>query len=503
MSYANGAVFLAIDVGTGTLKAAVAAPGGNLLSTASAPVPYEPQDPDAPFSRAFEIDALWPTIAETARRALHDAGVRDGAVAAIGVTSQRQSIGALDADGHDLFLCPNMDLRALFEGLAFDEEHAEEVYRVTGHLPSYMLAPIKLRWRRQNDPDAFERISTVLTVGDWVGYRLTGERALQETLASESGLLDVTSGELSASLLETLGLRTDFFPAITGLGKALGVLSRDAANQLGVSPGVPVVVAGPDTQCGLLAMGSTTSGDTGVVAGWSVTTQSVTAAPQPDPARRTWVGRHVVPQRWVAEANAGDGGNAYRWLMELLLGPANGGFERMEAMAAQSPAGAEGAVALIGPAPLDLSRPGLQPGGLLFPVPVTFSGLDRARLARASLENVVFAVRGAMDLLGEVTNTAPNGLAVGGGMTRTRLFGQVLADVTSRPIRIAATPQVSLQGAALAAEAALEGGDALGQLADAARDSLREVTPDPVAQHEYQEHYARWLDAQSRLKGFL
>ena len=250
-------------------------------------------------------------------------------------------------------------------------------------------------------------------------------------------------------------------------------------------------------------MGVTSHGNTGVVAGWSVTAQSVTVSPQPDAARRTWVGRHVLPSRWVAEANAGDGGNAYRWLLELLVGPEDGGFRRMEALAAEAPAGSDGAVALIGPAPLDLSQPRLQPGGLLFPVPVTFSGLDRARLARAALENVVFAVRGAADLLGEVTGAVPNSLAVGGGMTRTELFTQVLADVMAHPIRVAPAPEVSLQGAALAAEAALEGGDALAQMAEAARGNLREVTPDPVAQHEYQEHYARWLDARARLEGFL
>ena len=210
-----------------------------------------------------------------------------------------------------------------------------------------------------------------------------------------------------------------------------------------------------------------------------------------------------MPGRWVAEANAGDGGNAYQWLTELLVGAEARGFERMEALAAQAPPGSEGALALLGPAPLDLSRTGLRPGGLLFPVPVTFGGLDRARLARAALENVAYAVRGSVELLSEVTGAAPDALAVGGGMTHTSLFTQVLADVLGRPVHVAAVPDVSLQGAAMSAEAALEGGDALAQLAESARDGLREVAPDPADSHEYQEHYARWLDAQSRLEGFL
>ena len=503
MSAAPGAAILAIDVGTGTLKAAVSTLGGRLLSRATAPVPYRAADDASSLSRSFAPGELWTAALNTARQALHDAGVRSGSVAAVGVASQRQGIGALDADGAELYLGPNLDLLALFEGMAIDGDHPDLVYPVTGHLPSFLLAPAKLRWHQLHQPELYESIATVLTVGDWVGYRLTGELAMQETLAAEAGLLDVATGALAAPLLKALGLRTDCFPPITPPLARLGGLSASAAAELGLARGVPVVIAGPDTQCGLLGMGAASPGDTGVVAGWSVTAQSVTATPQPDAARRTWVGRHVIPGRWTAEANAGDGGNAYRWLSELLVGSEDGVFERMEALAAGVPPGAEGAVALLGPAPLDLSRTGLRPGGLLFPVPVTFSGLDRGRLARAALENVVYAVRGASELLAEVTGRQAGGLAVGGGMTRTALFSQMLADVLGRPIHAASTPDVSLQGAAMAAEAALEGGDALAQLAEAARLGLREVTPDPVSQHEYQEHYARWVDAQRRLEGFL
>ena len=503
MSASNGGKVLAIDVGTGKVKAAVAARGGRLLSTSSAPAPYRPNADDVPLGRDFDPASLWAAIVDTTRRAMRKARATGGGIAVIAVTSQRQGIGALDAEGSDLFLGPNMDLRALFEGMAIDGDHPDLVYPVTGHLPSFMLAHAKLRWRQLHDPEVYESIASVVTVADWVGHRLTGELALQETLAAEAGLLDVANGGLAAQLFETLGLRTDCFPPITKLGTKLGGLCAAAAGELGLASGVPVVVAGPDTQCGLLAMGAASPGQSGVVAGWSVTSQAITDTPRLDARRRTWAGRHVVPGRWVAEANAGDGGNAYQWLTELLVGEEARGFERMEALAAQAPPGSEGALALLGPAPLDLSRTGLRPGGLLFPVPVTFGGLDRARLARAALENVAYAVRGSVELLSEVTGAAPDALAVGGGMTHTSLFTQVLADVLGRPVHVAAVPDVSLQGAAMAAEAALEGGDALAQLAQSARDGLQKATPDPADSHEYQEHYARWLDAQSRLEGFL
>ena len=59
MSKTPGAAILSIDVGTGSLKAAVSAPGGKLLSTASASVPYLPVLEDAPLSRAFDAGTLW------------------------------------------------------------------------------------------------------------------------------------------------------------------------------------------------------------------------------------------------------------------------------------------------------------------------------------------------------------------------------------------------------------------------------------------------------------
>ena len=136
-------------------------------------------------------------------------------------------------------------------------------------------------------------------------------------------------------------------------------------------------------------------------------------------------------------------------------------------------------------------------------MPVTFGGLDRSQLARAAIENVAYAVRGSCELLVDVTGDTPGTLAVGGGMTRSALFTQVLVDVMGRPLQASTMPDVSLRGAALAAEAALEGGGALAPLAESARGALRTVELDAVDTHEYQEHYARCMDAQARLEGFL
>ena len=494
---------LAIDIGTSALKVVLTGPTGHILASSVAPTSYITPDDASELSREFSPDNLWAALVNLIVQTLQSRNITGNAVTAIGITSQRQGVGFLGRAGQEMYLGPNLDLRAVFEGAGMDEDFSDDVYATTGHLPSFFFAPAKLRWFQANRPDEYDRIATVLTLGDWVAYRLTGELAAQEALAAEAGLLNIVSGGWATGLLEQLGLRTDWFPALTKPGISVGGVTKAVAEAIGLKPGTPVVVAGPDTQCGLLAMGVVEPGAVGVVAGWSVTAQAVTATPQPDTAKRTWGGRHLVTGRWITEANAGDGGNAYRWLRDLIFGTADDAYQAMEGMAANVPPGADGMLALLGPAPLDLSRPGLRAGGILFPVPTTFSSLGQGHLARGALENIAFAVRGACELLEEVTGAPASDISLGGGMTRTVLFTQILADVLGRPIHVASTPDASAVGAALIAGASLSGDSDFVELAATAKQGLHTIEPEPGVTAEYEEHYGRWLEAQERLNGFL
>jgi len=494
---------LAIDVGTSSMKVVLTDEKGRVLASSFAATAYATPDDASELTREFIPDELWNTILNLINQTLHSTNITGNSVTAIGITCQRQGIGMLDNSGNPLYLGPNLDLRAVFEGVALDEEFGDMVYSTTGHLPSFFFAPAKLRWFQANRPEVYARIATVLTLGDWVAYRLTGEVAGNETLAEEAGLLDVASGEWATQLMSQLGVRNDCFPTLTAPGTSLGGVTKAIAEATGLKPGTPVVVAGPDTQCGLLAMGVVERGSVGVVAGWSVTAQAVTATPQPDTRKRTWVGRHIVPGRWIAEANAGDGGNAYRWLRDLVFGTADDAYQAMEGMANNVAPGSDGLLALLGPAPLHLSQPGLRPGGFIFPVPTTFSEYGQGHLARGAMENIAYAVRGSCSMLEEVTDSAISNIAVCGGMTRTKLFNQILADVLGRSINVSSTPDASAIGAALIAGASLSSNPDLAGLAANASATLTTVEPQPVAAAEYEEHYGRWVEAQERLQGFL
>ena len=127
-------------------------------------------------------------------------------ISAIAVTSQRQSLVFLDESGGVIYGGPNTDLRAVFEGFALDFEHGRAISAATGGRPAFMTAPGKLAWFRDHSADAYGRIAYVLTLADWLTFRLTGSLGCERTLASESGLTDMACPGLASPMLRRLEL---------------------------------------------------------------------------------------------------------------------------------------------------------------------------------------------------------------------------------------------------------------------------------------------------------
>lgn len=491
---------LALDLGTSTLKALLTDPKGHIQGFASASMDYRVPEDSSPWARELSPEELWERLCDVVHRCLREASLESGEVVAIGVTSQRQGTVFLDREGRELYLGPNLDLRGIFEGAALDEAHSDQIYQVTGHLPSLLFTPSKLCWFQAHRPDMYERIGSVVSLADWLAHRLTGIVAAEEGLAGEAGLLDITNRRRPEDLLQQMGLALDYFPPLASSGVPVGHLTQEAARLLGLAPGIPIVTAGPDTQCGLLGLGLVEEGVVGIVAGWSLTAQMITSQPVFDSRRRTWTGCFPERDRWVLEASTGDAGNMYLWLKETLFPAVHNAFGEMERQARDAPPGAEGVLAFLGPAPLDLSRAALRPGGFLFPVPLTFSAPGRGHLVRAALENMAFALKGALALLEEVSGGSVLRIGMGGGMVRTPLFPELVAHVLGREVWVASTPSLSALGAAAMAARATGCYPSLREASCTMGARCRKITPDAALSLEYRGLYQRWAENLKRIE---
>ncbi len=490
------ASLLALDLGSSRVHAVVVDRRGVPLGSAEAPLQVAPTAGESELSRQIDPRGLLDAVASVATKALNEAKVLPGEVEGIGVTGQRQGIVFMDRDGAELLVSPNLDLRAVFEGLSLEEEFGPELRRVTGHYPPLLLAPARLRWLQAHRPHLYDRLSCILTLPAWLVYRLTGAAVDEPSLAAAAGLLDVSTLDRPSGLLGRMNFPATALPPLLRSGEVAGRLTPGAAARFGLNPGTTVTLAGADTQCGMLGMGLASPGEMGLVTGWSCAAQLITETPCYDADMDSWLGCFPLQHRWVLEANLGDAGNAHRWLKGLLLGD-GASWQDAERLAdgAVAPEG-HGTWAFLGPGPATAAAAGLQRGGLLFPTPLSYRTPQAGELFRAFWEGLCFSLKANLKALGQ-----PHGpLHLGGGMSRSKQLAQTLASVLDTEVRRSEAAHVSALGAALAAATAAGLCETLEEAVRSCRSSWECFQPDAAGVLEYQDRFQEWTVLYHRLQ---
>jgi sugar (pentulose or hexulose) kinase len=132
-------------------------------------------------------------------------------------------------------------------------------------------------------------------------------------------------------------------------------------------------------------------------------------------------------------------------------------------------------------------------GGITLPLPLVMSAPERGDVLRATLESIAYAVRANLEQAEEVAGCRATELHVGGGMSRSAVFVQILADVVARPVTVASTPQTTALGAAAVAAPALGAYETFDEAASAMVQPGYRLEPAGGRSAEYEDFYQRWL----------
>ncbi|MFQ5996202.1 MAG: FGGY-family carbohydrate kinase [Dehalococcoidales bacterium] len=485
---------LAIDAGTSGVHCLLTDFTGHPISQCYREWCYQSPEDVGSLGREFSPVSFWGIICDSVKEVVTKAGIHTQEIAGVSATSQRQGAVFLDKNGGELYAGPNIDLRALTEGSLLDSKFGKEVYAITGHLPSFLFVSAKLKWFEANRPDTYSKIATILTISDWIIYRLCGEYVSEVCGATELGLVDVQRRDWSKRLRKLLDLPDGIYPQLVPAGSQVGRITREAAAETGLVPGTPIVQAAPDTHCALIGMGVTRKGQVGIVIGWSAPVQMVTDSPILDPGARTWTGCYPLPDRWVLESSAGDAGNAYLWLKGILFSEGNSAeaYRLMDSLAAEAPAGAAEVRAFVGPATMDMSHLTMKLGGFLFPVPAGVTDVRRGHLVRAVLENLCFALKANCAQLEAISGLKIEAVSIGGSLAKSRCLAQILPNVLGIPVSVPEITEVSALGAAICAAVGSGAYSSLEEGVKAMVPQFRIVEPDGLTSLEYAEYYERW-----------
>lgn len=251
-----------LDIGTSGCKCGICDENGRELATAySAYASASRRD-----TGRHEIDAetVWISIKAVIAQAVHRAGESPSTLC---VSSFGETCVVLDRHGQPAiptFLYT--DNRGADDITALEKEFGgERLFGISGHRANNMYTLAKLLWARENLPDAMRRAEAVLPMASLAVFRLTGERAVEPSLASRTMLFDIQARQWSDELLARAGVARRAMPEVVDIGAVVGTVTADMADELGLAAGTRVVMGAQDQivaaiGAGALAPGSAVNG---------------------------------------------------------------------------------------------------------------------------------------------------------------------------------------------------------------------------------------------------
>ena len=412
-------------------------------------------------------------------------------IAAIGISYQMHGLVCLDRDGNvirpSIIWC---DSRAVPYGeAAFD---ALGHGKCLGHLlnsPGNFTAA-KLAWVKENEQETFTRIDKVMLPGDYIAFRLTGEKCTTVGGLSEGMFWDFRENRPASFLMDWFGFDGSILPKIVPTFSEQGRLSASAAAELGLEAGIPVTYRAGDQPNNALSLNVFNPGDVAATAGTSGVVYGVSGKVDYDPESRVNTFAHVNhskedPRLGILLCINGTG-IANAWMRRNVV-PEGMMYDAMNAAAAEIPVGSDGVAVLPfgngAERMLGNKEAGCRISGLNFNVHTW------KHLVRAVQEGIVFSFKYGIDIMEGMGMKAGVIRAGYTNMFLSPIFRDTLAGVTGATIELFDT-----DGAAGAARGAGIGAGIYRDNEEAFASLKRLAVVEPSSGERYAEAYSRWKD---------
>lgn len=488
-------IVIGLDIGTTSTVAIAARLPGEVLAVASRPVTLS--SPHAGWAEE-DPEQWWTNTIEVLREVISTVPANE--IAGICVTGMLPAVILLDADGN--LLRPSIqqsDGRCSAEVEELRQQVDETAFlQRTGNGINQQLVAAKLRWIARHEPTVFTRIATVFGSYDYINWRLTGTRAVEQNWALEAGFTDLASGQIADDLVALAGIKRAAVPQRTVSHEQMGTVSAAAAKATGLPMSLPVFGGAADHIVSALGAGITQAGD--VLLKFGGAGDIVVATDRALPDARLYLDYHLVPGLLAPNGCMASSGSALNWLGGLIGQSAEGErpHKDLDALAAAIPAGSDGLICL--PYFLGEKTPIHDPLAR-----GSFVGLSlshgRGHIWRALLEAVAFGFRHHVDVLADIGH-APRRFMASDGGTNSRVWMQIMADVLGEPVQLLDNHYGSALGAAFVA--AIGCGLTKDWSEVSALSRMGDLIMPNAANHAVYDHsYARYRDLYERLKPYF
>lgn len=493
---------MALDAGTGSIRAVIFDLNGNQISTAQKEWTHL-SDPQIPGSMDFDLSTNWQLAVQCIKQSIQNAQIDAEQIISLSTCSMREGIVLYDEKNHPIWACGNVDARAIEEVKYLktlnDGTFEKQFYDISGQTLALSAIP-RLLWLANHQPELYKKVRSLSMISDWLAFMLSGELAVEPSNAGTTGILSLGSRNWQPELLETIGFDSTILPMVKETGTVLGNITSEIAMLTGLSTKTLVVVGGGDVQLGCLGLGITDAAQAAIIGGtfW----QQIVNLPKAstDPEMNIRVNPHVIPPLVQAESISFFTGLTMRWFRDAFCEAekhlANqlgiDAYTLLEQMAARVPVGSNDIVPIFSDAMHFKSWYHASPS--FINLSLDSDKCNKAALFRALEENAAIVSSCNLDQVEKFSGVKLNSVVFAGGGAKGQLWSQILADVTGLTVNIPVVKEATALGCAIAAGV---GAGVYPSLAEAGKKLVkfeRQHKPNADNHRLYQIHKQKWIE---------
>ncbi len=430
---------LALDIGTTSAKAVVFEQNGQLVAEAERMITSN--YPQLEWVEQDPVEIEW-----ASRKAIQDVMQKENVAAdkiiTVGISAAMHSLICVDEQFEPLSQAMIWaDGRSSKQARELRDTVGDEVYANTG-LPNHPMSPFsKLLWMKETNFEPYKKAAYFMSAKEYVIQKWFGVRKIDYAMASATGMFNMKKFDWDEQALELSGVRYEQLSEIVPPTEHLTGLKEDVAEMMGLPTQLSFVIGSADGQLANLGSGAILPGEVAISAGTSGAIRQMMHGFKVSEEQEVFC-YAFTDELSIIGGPTNNGGIALQWLKEII--EYDGSFEELTAEAEKVELGAEGLIFLPyvngERAPIWLQ----EAKGNFFGLSITHK---KEHLVRAVLEGItynLFHIGLALERQAGETKK----IYVNGGLARSPLWVQMLADVFGKDVYLSESHHSAAWGAA-------------------------------------------------------
>ncbi len=326
---------------------------------------------------------------------------------------------------------------------------SNEVYRHTGCTINPTYYPARLQWFKQEARDILKKTHKFISIKEYVLYHLFGKFTVDRSMASGTGIWNMSALDWDKDLLADIGFDSRLFSEGTEPTTDIGGLKREPALKMGLHPGTPGIIGATDGP--LAHLGSVGLDDTGMslTVGTSAAMRKIEPKPTVNIETGTWC-YYLLDGFWITGGVIQDAGNVFGWLSDTFFEKDfRTIFNLVEKSVKNIPPGADGL--FFFPFMAGERSPRYNPEARAAVIGMTFSH-KKEHILRSLMEGIAYRISTLYRILSKGDDYR---LVLTGGILDSPTWMQVTADFLGRSLWKSGKRYAAAWGAILLAMRAL------------------------------------------------